>query len=71
MLFANINDRIASRQFPIKMPNEKLHLLAEAQPAICPYGRECFAPSFALAALIVGIAFFATIPLWRAWRTLL
>ncbi|MCO5584992.1 hypothetical protein L7F22_038924 [Adiantum nelumboides] len=71
MLFANINDRIASRQFPIKMPDEKLNLLAEAQQAICPYGRECFAPSFALAALIVGIAFFATIPLWRAWRTLL
>lgn len=71
MLFANINDRIASRQFPIKIPDNKINLLTEAQQAICPYGRECFAPSFAFAALIVGIAFFATIPLWRAWRTLL
>lgn len=71
MLFAKINDQIASRQLPIKMPNEKIRHLSETQHAICPFGRECFAPSFALAAMIVGTAFFVTIPLWRAWRKML
>jgi len=59
MLFAFVNDSVAL---------ESPLTFEETTTATCRLGRRCFAPSFFIAAITLSVAFFITLPLWKAWR---
>jgi MFS family permease len=62
MLFAFVSDYIATHD--TSNPDD----ITTATQATCKIGRQCFAPSFFAASIALAIAFFVTIPLWKAWR---
>lgn len=77
MLFARVNDAVAaahnggSGDSLLKPAGSSPNTPTAAQTAICTYGRACFAPSFALAAIVAGLGAVVLIPLWRAWHRVL
>jgi MFS family permease len=64
MLFAFVNDYIAVDEDSLSAKKTPM----TASNATCRQGRLCFAPSFLVASITLFIAFFITLPLWKAWR---